>query len=89
MLPKLDGFGVARELRRKHVATPILMLTARSADSFTNETPSGDEEIRLTLTLDNENYPTLTLAFYRYNGTLCLAEADGIPACGQSPGTVC
>ena len=31
MLPKLDGFGVARELRRKHVATPILMLTARSA----------------------------------------------------------
>ena len=64
-------------------------LTALTADSFTNETPSGDEEIRLTLTLDNENYPTMTLAFCRYNGTLCLAEADGIPACGQSPGTVC
>ena len=56
-------------------------LTALTADSFTNETPSGDEEIRLTLTLDNENYPTLTLAFYRYNGTLCLAEADGTPVC--------
>ena len=56
-------------------------LTALTADSFTNETPSGDEEIRLTLTLDNENYPTMTLAFYRYNGTLCLAEADGAPVC--------
>lgn len=56
-------------------------LTALTADSFTNETPSGDEEIRLTLTLDNENYPTMTLAFYRYNGTLCLAEVDGTPVC--------
>ena len=56
-------------------------LTALTADSFTNETPSGDEEIRLTLTLDNENYPTMTLAFYRYNGTLFLSEADGTPVC--------
>ena len=31
MLPKLDGFGVARRLRAKRVGTPILMLTARSA----------------------------------------------------------
>ena len=30
MLPKLDGFEVARRLRLAHVSTPILMLTARS-----------------------------------------------------------
>ena len=30
MLPVLDGFEVAKQLRRKDVSTPILMLTARS-----------------------------------------------------------
>ncbi|MFB2022163.1 response regulator transcription factor [Pseudoflavonifractor sp. P01025] len=29
MLPKVDGFGVARRLRSAHISTPILMLTAR------------------------------------------------------------
>lgn len=29
MLPGMDGFAVARELRRRKIATPILMLTAR------------------------------------------------------------
>ena len=41
----------------------------------------GDDADNRALTLDNENYPTMTLAFYRYNGTLCLAEADGAPVC--------
>ena len=31
MLPKMNGFDVARELRRKNVETPVLMLTARGA----------------------------------------------------------
>ena len=31
MLPKMSGFDVARELRRKNVETPVLMLTARGA----------------------------------------------------------
>ncbi len=30
MMPKLDGFEVARQLRLAHCGTPILMLTARS-----------------------------------------------------------
>ena len=30
MLPKKDGFSVARELRREKIDTPILMLTART-----------------------------------------------------------
>lgn len=29
MLPKIDGFEVARRLRSAHISTPILMLTAR------------------------------------------------------------
>jgi two-component system response regulator MprA len=32
MLPRLDGFGVARRLRERGCQTPILMLTARDAD---------------------------------------------------------
>lgn len=31
MLPKADGFTVAQNLRRAHVSTPILLLTARDA----------------------------------------------------------
>src|SRR5882762_4131841 len=31
MLPEMDGFEVARELRRQKMRTPILMLTARDA----------------------------------------------------------
>ena len=33
MLPKADGFTVAQRLRRAHVGTPILLLTARDAIS--------------------------------------------------------
>ena len=31
LLPSLDGFSVCRELRRRHIQTPVLMLTARDA----------------------------------------------------------
>jgi DNA-binding response OmpR family regulator len=31
MLPEMDGLEVAREMRRQHLRTPILMLTARDA----------------------------------------------------------
>jgi two-component system copper resistance phosphate regulon response regulator CusR len=31
MLPKRDGFAVAREIRRRGLTTPVLMLTARDA----------------------------------------------------------
>ncbi len=30
MLPKIDGITVCKELRKKHIATPILMLTAKT-----------------------------------------------------------
>ena len=31
MLPRLDGISIVRQLRRKRIATPILLLTARDA----------------------------------------------------------
>ena len=31
MLPKMDGYEVAKQLRRKNVETPVLMLTARGS----------------------------------------------------------
>lgn len=52
-------------------------LRAISASSFTTETPTGQEEISLTVHLDNENFPTFTLTLYRLDGTNCIATVDG------------
>ena len=49
------------------------------ADSFTSEKPTGKEEIRFTLYLENENCPEVSVKLYRYDGELCLAEVDGKP----------
>ena len=52
-------------------------LRAISASSFTDETPTGQEEISLTVHLDNEDFPTFTLTIYRLDGTNCIATVDG------------
>lgn len=54
-------------------------LVSLRADSFTGEKPTGKEEIRFTLYLENENCPTVSVKLYRYDGELCLAEVDGKP----------
>lgn len=54
-------------------------LVSLRADSFTGEKPTGKEEIRLALYLENENCPEVSLKLYRYDGELCLAEVDGKP----------
>ena len=54
-------------------------LRAISASSFTTETPTGQEEISLTVHLDNEDFPTFTLTLYRLDGTNCIAAVDGKP----------
>lgn len=54
-------------------------LRALSASSFTDEKPTGQEEISLTLHLDNEDFPAFTLTLYRYDGETCIAEVDGEP----------
>lgn len=45
MLPKADGFEVAQTLRRAHVSTPILLLTARDAitDKITGYDSGADD----------------------------------------------
>lgn len=58
------------------IEAALLNLTA---DSFTDELPSEQEEIGLTLHLDNENFPTVEVRLYRYDGSLCLAVVDGDP----------
>ena len=52
-------------------------LNALSANSFTTEIPTEKEEIRFTLHLDNESFPTVEIVLYRYSGTECLAVVDG------------
>ena len=54
----------------------VLDLTA--AD-FTVEAPTGQEEISVTLHLENETYPIWKLVLYRYDGTNCIASVDGKP----------
>lgn len=56
-------------------------LYAMTADSFTDELPTQVEEIGLKLHLDSENFPTVEIRLYRYDGTSCLAIVDGNPIC--------
>lgn len=52
-------------------------LSDLSADSFTQEQPTGQEEIRLTVHLDREELPSMEVVLYRYDGSFCLAQVDG------------
>ncbi len=54
-------------------------LRSLSAVSFTEEQPEGQEEIKVTIHLDNAYFPTFVLSVYRYDGTNCIAEVDGVP----------
>lgn len=48
MLPKMDGFAVVAELRRKNVSTPVLLLTARDAvpDKITGLDSGADDYMK-------------------------------------------
>lgn len=54
-------------------------LNKLKAESFTQEQPSQQEEISLTLYLENEKHPKVLIKLYRYSGTQCLAAVDGKP----------
>ena len=54
-------------------------LRSLTAAEFTDEQPSGREEISLTVHLDNADFPEFTLALFRVDGTNCLAVVDGQP----------
>lgn len=61
-------------------------LTGLTAATFTTEQPSGKEELRLTVTLDNENVSLVEIAIYRYDGSFCLVTVDGTPTALVSRG---
>ncbi len=52
-------------------------LEALSAAEFTDEQPTGQQEIKLTLHLNHEHFPQIQIVLYRYDGTNCLATVDG------------
>ena len=52
-----------------------------TAEAFTQEAPTGKEELSLTVKLDQEGENTLTLTFYRQDGTTVLAQANGKSLC--------
>lgn len=54
-------------------------LTSLKASQFTKEEATGKEEIRLTIRLENETVSQVTMAFYRCDGSKCLATVDGAP----------
>ena len=54
-------------------------LLGLTAADFTEEAPTGQEEISVTLHLDNEDFPTWKIVLYRYDGTNCVAAVDGSP----------
>ena len=59
-------------------------LTALTASSFTDQEPTGQEEISLTLHLADEAHPELTVTLYRLDGSLCSASVNGQPVCTVS-----
>ncbi len=52
-----------------------------TAEAFTQDAPTGKEELSLTVKLDQEGENTLTLTFYRQDGTTVLAQANGKTLC--------
>ena len=54
-------------------------LTSLDVDSFTSDTSSSTKEVSITLNLDNENYPTYKMDFYRYDGNSCIVYVDDKP----------
>ena len=50
---------------------------ALAVSEFNSEEPAKKQEITFTVHLDNETWPTLTVALYQYDGESCLATLDG------------
>jgi len=87
MLPGMDGFSILRELRKKKIATPILMLTARASleDRLTGLDSGADyylpkpfESAELisclhAITRRGTQVPMMSLGF----GDIALEQKDG------------
>ncbi len=74
MLPRLDGLSVLRQIRREGIATPVLMLTARTTvpDKVTGLNAGADDY--LTKPFDQEELLARVRAMTRRKGTVILNE---------------
>ena len=54
-------------------------LTLLNATSFTDETPTGEKELSLIVTVDTDKSPQITIDIYRYDGEKCIASIDNTP----------
>ena len=45
--------------------------------SYNSEAPTQKQEMEFTISLDNADYPTLTVSVYRYDGESCLVQLNG------------
>ena len=74
MLPRLDGLSVLRQIRREGIATPVLMLTARTTvpDKVTGLNAGADDY--LTKPFDPEELLARVRAMTRRKGTVILNE---------------
>ena len=92
MMPKLDGYQVARLVRARHCSTPILMLTARSGLEDRIEGLNAGADYYLTKPFDTRELLACINALLRRQGNqvdelsfgnTTLDLAAGILACGQ------
>ena len=69
MIPKLDGYQVARRVRAKHCGTPILMLTARSEVDDRIEGLNSGTDYYLTKPFDTRELLACINALLRRQGS--------------------
>jgi len=69
MMPKLDGYQVARQVRRKRLTTPILMLTARAEVQDRIEGLNAGADYYLPKPFDNQELLACVNALLRRQGT--------------------
>lgn len=68
MMPKLNGYQVARQVRAAHITTPILMLTAKSETRDRVEGLNSGADYYLTKPFDNQELLACINALLRRTG---------------------
>lgn len=72
MLPKLDGFSVVRQMRAEKIATPVLMLTARTMVSDKVNGLNAGADDYLTKPFDTEELLARVRAMTRRTGEVVM-----------------
>ncbi|MCD8098682.1 MAG: DUF4340 domain-containing protein [Lachnospiraceae bacterium] len=57
--------------------TAMSAVNALEIDSFTSEESASTRELSMTVYLDSEDYPSVTVTIYQYDGESCLVYLDG------------